>query len=144
MLGIVCSKVGVTFSPTPCAAQGAAVAMATNSPNYAYVLRGLWTLHVIGALDDQTLDAALRNPDDRVRSWAIRLGTQEGALVAAVIITAVFYFLFLPLFARCLKYFPRLVIPLAVVFTSLFNLTLNLVVAFVFVLGFSTVFVASS
>jgi ABC-2 type transport system permease protein len=31
--------------------------------------------------------------------------------------------------------FPRLVIPLAVVFTSVFNLSLNLVVAFVFVLG---------
>jgi ABC-2 type transport system permease protein len=32
--------------------------------------------------------------------------------------------------------FPRLVIPLAVVFTTLFNLMLNLVVAFVFVLAF--------
>ena len=32
--------------------------------------------------------------------------------------------------------FPRLVIPLAVVFTTLFNLALNLVVAFVFVLAF--------
>ena len=31
--------------------------------------------------------------------------------------------------------FPRLVIPLAVVFTALFNLTLNLVVAFVFILA---------
>jgi ABC-2 type transport system permease protein len=32
--------------------------------------------------------------------------------------------------------FPRLVIPLAVVFTALFNLVLNLIVAFVFVLAF--------
>jgi ABC-2 type transport system permease protein len=32
--------------------------------------------------------------------------------------------------------FPRLVIPLSVVFTSLFNLGLNLIVAFVFILGF--------
>jgi ABC-2 type transport system permease protein len=32
--------------------------------------------------------------------------------------------------------FPRLVIPLAVVLTSVFNLALNLVVAFVFILGF--------
>jgi len=32
--------------------------------------------------------------------------------------------------------FPRLVIPLAVVLTSLFNLTLNLVVVFLFILGF--------
>ena len=31
--------------------------------------------------------------------------------------------------------FPRLVIPLAVVLTSLFNLVLNLIVAFVFILG---------
>jgi ABC-2 type transport system permease protein len=31
--------------------------------------------------------------------------------------------------------FPRLVIPLAVVFTTLFNLALNLVVAFIFILG---------
>ena len=32
--------------------------------------------------------------------------------------------------------FPRLVIPLSVVFTTLFNLILNLVVAFVFILAF--------
>jgi ABC-2 type transport system permease protein len=32
--------------------------------------------------------------------------------------------------------FPRLVIPLAVVLTSVFNLTLNLIVAFVFILAF--------
>ena len=40
----------------------------------------------------------------------------------AVIITAVFYFLFLPVFARCLKYFPKLVIG-----TMLLLVSINLV-----------------
>jgi uracil-xanthine permease len=40
----------------------------------------------------------------------------------AVLITAVFYFLFLPVFARCLKYFPKLVIG-----TMLLLVSINLV-----------------
>jgi putative membrane-bound dehydrogenase-like protein len=51
--------------------------LATQSPNYAHVLRGLWTLHVIGALDDATLNAALKHTDDRVRAWAIQLATEH-------------------------------------------------------------------
>jgi putative heme-binding domain-containing protein len=51
--------------------------LATKSQNYAHVLRGLWTLHVIGALDDATLNAALKHTDDRVRAWAIQLATEH-------------------------------------------------------------------
>ncbi len=51
--------------------------LAATSPNYAHVLRALWTLHVIGALDEARLNAALRHSDDRVRAWAIRLATER-------------------------------------------------------------------
>ncbi len=51
--------------------------LAAKSPNYAHVLRALWTLHVIGALDDATLNAALKHSDDRVRAWAIQLATER-------------------------------------------------------------------
>ena len=60
-----------------------AQAAAATSPNYAHVLRALWTLHVIRALDEPTLAAALHHPDDRVRGWAIRLATEEGATLPA-------------------------------------------------------------
>ncbi len=56
-----------------------ALAQLTTSPNYAHVLRALWTLHVIGALDQPTLAAALHHSDDRVRAWAIRLATEDGS-----------------------------------------------------------------
>jgi putative membrane-bound dehydrogenase-like protein len=39
-------------------------------------LRALWTLHVTGALDDAGLAQALRHRDDRVRAWAVQLGTE--------------------------------------------------------------------
>ncbi len=52
--------------------------LATRSTNYAHVLRGLWTLHVIGALDEPTLAMALHHSDDQIRGWAIRLGTEDG------------------------------------------------------------------
>jgi putative membrane-bound dehydrogenase-like protein len=39
-------------------------------------LRGLWTLHVTGVLDDAGLNQALAHGDDRVRAWAVQLGTE--------------------------------------------------------------------
>ncbi len=57
--------------------------MATTSPNYAQLLRALWTLHAINALDEATLSVALRHPDDRVRAWAVRLGTDGGPALSA-------------------------------------------------------------
>ena len=39
-------------------------------------LRGLWTLHVTGGLDDDGLARALAHPDDRVRGWAVQLATE--------------------------------------------------------------------
>lgn len=48
--------------------------------------------------------------------------TNVQTATGAVIITAVFYFLFLPLFARCLKYFPKLVIG-----TMLLLVSINLI-----------------
>lgn len=39
-------------------------------------LRALWTLHVTGALDDAALAKALAHGDDRVRAWAVQLGTE--------------------------------------------------------------------
>jgi putative membrane-bound dehydrogenase-like protein len=39
-------------------------------------LRGLWTLHVTGALDDAGLARAFAHADDRVRGWAVALATE--------------------------------------------------------------------
>lgn len=39
-------------------------------------LRALWTLHVTGTLDDAALAKALAHGDDRVRAWAVQLGTE--------------------------------------------------------------------
>jgi putative membrane-bound dehydrogenase-like protein len=39
-------------------------------------LRGLWTLHVTGALDDAGLARAFAHSDDRVRGWAVALATE--------------------------------------------------------------------
>lgn len=36
-------------------------------------LRGLWTLHVIGAIDSQQLESLLLDPQPYVRAWAIQL-----------------------------------------------------------------------
>ncbi|MHA3771229.1 PVC-type heme-binding CxxCH protein [Verrucomicrobiota bacterium sgz303538] len=36
-------------------------------------LRALWTLYVIGATDEQLLQAQLQHPDEHVRAWVIRL-----------------------------------------------------------------------
>lgn len=58
----------------------------TTSPNYAHVLRGLWALHVIGALDKAKLTAALKNPDERVRAWAIQLGTEHMPVISGEIL----------------------------------------------------------
>ena len=39
----------------------------------AVKLRALWSLHAIGGADDAFLKAQLRNPDEHIRTWAIRL-----------------------------------------------------------------------
>ena len=51
--------------------------LAAEAPEPAHVLRGLWSLHVIGALDAAILSHALQHPSDLVRSWAIQLGTDS-------------------------------------------------------------------
>ncbi|HWE01738.1 MAG TPA: PVC-type heme-binding CxxCH protein [Tepidisphaeraceae bacterium] len=56
--------------------------LATTSPNYAHVLRAIWTLHVVGALDEATLGVALHHPDDRVRGWAVQLATDGGPSIS--------------------------------------------------------------
>ncbi|HEY2342410.1 MAG TPA: PVC-type heme-binding CxxCH protein [Chthoniobacteraceae bacterium] len=50
----------------------------TNADSTPLVLHGLWTLHVVNALDASTVARAAAHPDDRVRAWAIRLST-DGA-----------------------------------------------------------------
>lgn len=57
--------------------------LAAASPNYAHVLRALWTLQVIGGLDEATLAAALHHSDDRVRAWAVQLATDGGPALSA-------------------------------------------------------------
>jgi putative membrane-bound dehydrogenase-like protein len=49
--------------------------MAT-SPDAVTALRGLWTLHVTGSLDDAALARAFAHPEDRVRGWAVALATE--------------------------------------------------------------------
>jgi putative membrane-bound dehydrogenase-like protein len=39
-------------------------------------LRGLWTLHVTGGLDDDGLARAFTHADERVRGWAVALATE--------------------------------------------------------------------
>ncbi|MEZ0386833.1 MAG: PVC-type heme-binding CxxCH protein, partial [Verrucomicrobium sp.] len=41
------------------------------------VLRALWTLHVIGALDRAQLEGFARHSSDVVRSWAVQLATER-------------------------------------------------------------------
>ncbi|HEY3899520.1 MAG TPA: PVC-type heme-binding CxxCH protein [Chthoniobacter sp.] len=43
----------------------------------AQVLRALFTLHVIGALDSAQLTKFTQNPSDIVRSWAVQLATEK-------------------------------------------------------------------
>ncbi len=50
----------------------------TRSERIPTLLRGVWSLHVIGALDAQTVAALARHANDQVRAWAIRLAT-DGA-----------------------------------------------------------------
>jgi putative membrane-bound dehydrogenase-like protein len=49
---------------------------ASTAADAVTALRALWTLHVTGALDDTLLTAALKHSDDRVRAWAVQLGTE--------------------------------------------------------------------
>ena len=47
-----------------------------SSADAVTALRGLWTLHVTGALDDAGLARAFAHSDDRVRGWAVSLATE--------------------------------------------------------------------
>jgi len=47
-----------------------------SSADAVTALRGLWTLHVTGALDDAGLTRAFAHADDRVRGWAVTLATE--------------------------------------------------------------------
>jgi len=58
------------------------VELAATAPNPAHVLRALWTLHVTGALNAKTLGKALGHPDDRVRAWAVQLGTDHEVVLS--------------------------------------------------------------
>ncbi|MEX0670080.1 MAG: PVC-type heme-binding CxxCH protein [Pirellulales bacterium] len=42
----------------------------------ATALRGIWTLHVTGALDDAGLSRAFAHADEKVRGWAVALATE--------------------------------------------------------------------
>lgn len=57
------------------------------SANYAHVLRALWTLHGVGALDEAGLAASLKHSDDRIRAWAIQLGTEHKPLITVETLT---------------------------------------------------------
>ncbi len=48
----------------------------TSAPEAVTTLRGLWTLHVTGALDEAGLARAFAHADDRVRCWAVTLATE--------------------------------------------------------------------
>ncbi len=64
-------------------AVAALVSLAADSPNYAHVLRALWTLHVTGHLNTAILEKALHHSDDRVRAWAVQLGTDHAVMLPA-------------------------------------------------------------
>ena len=51
--------------------------LAAESPQPPHVLRALWSLSVIGALDAETVGKALAHPSDLVRAWAIQLATDQ-------------------------------------------------------------------
>ena len=42
----------------------------------SHVLRAVWSLHGVGALDGPALEALLRHPSDLVRSWGVQLATE--------------------------------------------------------------------
>ena len=48
----------------------------SSSPDAVTALRGLWTLHVTGDLDEAGLARAFAHADDRVRGWAVTLATE--------------------------------------------------------------------
>ncbi|HXI51470.1 MAG TPA: PVC-type heme-binding CxxCH protein [Candidatus Saccharimonadales bacterium] len=48
--------------------------------NVVWKLRALWTLHVLGGADEALLRAQLRDQNEHVRAWAIRLFTEDWPL----------------------------------------------------------------
>ncbi len=49
----------------------------TAGKDTAQLLRAVWTLHVIGALDEKQLNVLAANPSDVVRGWAVQLATEK-------------------------------------------------------------------
>jgi putative membrane-bound dehydrogenase-like protein len=48
-----------------------------SDPETIHKLNALWTLHVIGAVDDALLLSLLDHPDEYIRSWAIQLASED-------------------------------------------------------------------
>lgn len=62
------------------AALGKLTAMLTDPKNSTVQkLRALWTLHVTGSLSQKNLTTVLSNPSESLRSWAVRLATDDRA-----------------------------------------------------------------
>ncbi len=60
-----------------------------SAPDAVTALHALWTLHVTGQLDAAGIAAALKHPDDRVRGWAVDLGTEraQAPLITPAVLT---------------------------------------------------------
>ncbi len=59
-------------------ARHALAAMARHHPDATRRLRGLWTLHVVGALPDALSLELLQDDSEFVRAWTIQLSTDDG------------------------------------------------------------------
>lgn len=66
-----------TERPLGRAAQDTLRALFEAHPNQDLRLRGMWALHVTGALGKQRLLEALEGPDAYVRAWAVQLLTED-------------------------------------------------------------------
>lgn len=64
--------------PIEPSAVAALTGQARQAKQASHRLRALWTLHVAGTLDSETLESALADPVNSIRGWAIRLATQGG------------------------------------------------------------------
>jgi len=58
-------------------AVGMLVAAVAGADGVVPRLRGLWTLHALGRLPSTALDRALAHPDEHVRTWGVRLLTED-------------------------------------------------------------------
>src|SRR5262249_10317285 len=55
----------------------AALKQQTTGNDVPQILRALWTLHVIGALDGDQLPKSAQHSSDLVRAWAVQLATEQ-------------------------------------------------------------------